>query len=297
MSGTSPRRADLLLGVLAQTKAWSMRLSRPFLVGASLIFLIGCVWAARQLGLTPATVDWIALAWLGLLAAPLSVVYAGQGLVLLARSAGTTMPFGRATAIAAGATLAEVLPLPGGAIVRAGALIQAGAKPARSTMSVLTTAVLWIGLAAFASGLVLARGWGDGALALAAAGAAGTIGPLAWLASSAGWANALGTLTHRLAGLSLLTVRLHLAFLALGSDVAMVEVVPFVLAVIAGSAASIAPAGLGISEALAALLAGTVGIDPASAFLAVAIDRIVLLAASASAVAVGAARRRQGLPR
>ena len=55
-------------------------------------------------------------------------------------------------------------------------------------------------------------------------------------------------------------------------------------ATIAGSAAAIAPAGLGVSEILSAALAPIVSVGPATAFLAVALNRIIGLSVTALSV-------------
>ena len=89
-------------------------------------------------------------------------------------------------------------------------------------------------------------------------------------------------LIHRLSGLALIALRLYLAFGVLSVAVPFAQTMPFVLATIAGSAAAIAPAGLGISEALAALAATAMAVSPAAAFLAVGLDRIVHLLLSAA---------------
>jgi len=267
------------------------RFAPQILIGALIIFLAGCFYSASRMGLNADSIKIGPLAVLVMVFGPLSVLYAALGLVLLAKSADTSIPLRRAVAISASATLAEILPMPGGAIVRTGALIASGAPPMRSTLLVLVTAILWISLATLGCGLALFSNEVAVAPLLIALGGGGMALTLAWLIRSAGSANACWTLGHRLAGMLLLALRLKLAFLVLGLSVPLLDTFPFALAIIAGSAAGVVPAGLGLSEALAALLAGSVAIPSAFAFLAVAIDRLMCLGTSALATLIVLPRR------
>ncbi|HET6525007.1 hypothetical protein [Sphingopyxis sp.] len=95
-----------------------------------------------------------------------------------------------------------------------------------------------------------------------------------WLWSIAGAAIALQTLAHRIAGILLTALRLTFAFAALHMPIGVLQAFPFVLAILLGSASSVAPAGLGISESLAALAATASDYPAGIAFLAVGIDRL-----------------------
>ena len=128
---------------------------------------------------------------------------------LLARSAEVTIPLGRATATSAWATLAEALPLPGGAMVRAGALMSEGTGLAQSSALVLANALLWISLATLGCGLALLGHEASGALLLILAGGNGSAVTFGWLLRQAGLALALQSVLHRLSGMALIAVRLH----------------------------------------------------------------------------------------
>ncbi len=276
-AGTAPLDPSALMqGLRTRLARWRL----PLLLAGAGLFAAGAWLSFRSLGLSFGELQTGPMLAQALLA-PLSLLYAGIGMHLLARSAGISMPLGKATALSSWATLAEILPLPGGAMVRAGALVAEGTGLGRSSALVLANAVLWISLAALGCGVVL-LGHGHGmASVLALGGAAGSTACFVWLARTSGLMLAAQTTAHRLSGMALIAVRLQLAFLVMGVSVPLFDTFPFALANIAGSAASIAPAGLGISEALAATAAGTVDIASAAAFLAVGLDRLVCLAASA----------------
>ncbi len=94
------------------------------------------------------------------------------------------------------------------------------------------------------------------------------------IARLGGIANMALTLLHRTAGLGLAALRLWLSFAVVGAALPLTETFPYVLAAIAGSASSLVPGGLGVSEALGALMASAVHSAPQAAFLAVAVNRV-----------------------
>lgn len=250
----------------------------PLLALSLIVFCAGAWWSFRSLDISPAQLRLAPLGIVALLMVP-SLLYSGLGLSLLARSAGTTIPVGRATVVGAYASLAELLPIPGGAIVRTGAVMKAGASLQRSSALVVVTAVLWIALAMIGAGLSLLAAAPHLAFPLLILGGVSTLAISVWLWSTAGTAIAVATLLHRLAGIFLVGLRLQFAFAATHANAGFLETLPFVLANILGSASSIAPAGIGISEALAALVATTTALPPETAFLAVGLDRLAVVLA------------------
>jgi len=258
------------------------------------LFCVGAWYSFRNLGVSLSELKVGPL--LALLAlAPVTIVYSGTGLWLLARSARTSIPLSRATTISTFATVAEALPLPGGAIVRASALMAVGTGAGESSMLVILSAVIWISVAFLACGVALMNHGHALAAILGLGGFAGVAASFSWLLWRAGLSNALFSLAHRVAGLVLIGVRLQFAFLSLGVSLPWGDAMPFALASVAGSAAAIAPAGLGVTELLAAMIAGSVSIAPAAAFIASGIDRIVALGASGlyALATVGIERARQ----
>ncbi len=251
---------------------------------AGSLFLAACSWAFAQLGINPMELKLVPFLVLFFLLSPLSLVYGGYGLIMLANSSGTSMRPGFAMRTSAWAQLAEALPLPGGAMVRTGALMKAGVGTKRSAWLVINTAILWISLAAMFSGMVVYQQSRELGLILGVPATALTAASLGWIIFDAGWVQMALTLAHRLAGLLLMALRLQISFAILGHAVDLGSTMPFALASIAGSASSIAPAGLGVSEILAAVMAGSVAVAPALALLAVALNRLIALASSAASL-------------
>jgi uncharacterized membrane protein YbhN (UPF0104 family) len=270
---------DRLLAKLSTLGTRLRAVRGPLLIAGAALFLLGLWWSFGQLRLSVADIRPSYFALL-LLLMPISLLYSGIGLQIIALSGGASIPLGQATGIACHAVLAEALPVPGGAIVRSGALMAKGVGLVRSVALVTANAVLWIALAAVGAGFAILPYSLVAALSLLLVGAAGVMGILGWLAWKASLQIAFYSLAHRFIGIVLLSARLFLAFQAIGVSLPFIKAFPVTLATIAGSAASITPGGLGISEVLGALIAGVVQVAPAAAFLAVGLDRLTFLAAN-----------------
>lgn len=281
------KRAERLTQILARwlpvatdiVAIWLERLRiyrLPLIIGATLLFCGGAYYSFLSLGLSPARLDRGSLALLACLMLP-SLFYGGLGLSLLAWSAGLSIPIGKATTTAAYASLSEILPVPGGAIIRASALMKAGGSLPRSSALVLLTAILWIALAMTGAGLALLQKDFRLAIPMFCIGALSTALIFGWLWVTASATIAIYTLLHRSAGIALMALRLQFSFAILHTSIDLWETTPFALASIMGSASSIAPAGLGVSESLAALAATVSAFPPGIAFLAVGIDRLTYL--------------------
>jgi len=241
------------------------------------IFGTGLIFSLRDLRIGFADLHWRPLAILIFILVPCTIAYSAVNMVLMARAAKVPMRFIDAVRVSAFAQVAEMLPIPGGAIVRTAALKEAGAGLAQSAGLILGFSVLWVVCAAFAAGMAM---WDQGWLPqmIAAFGLAAIFVIVAGLARSFNWSIALGALGLRVLGLALVAIRLACSFAIIGTAVSFSGAVLFSFAGVLGSAASLAPGGLGISESLAAFLAGSVAVAPAAAFLAQALNRLVGLA-------------------
>lgn len=206
---------------------------------------------------------------------PLTLVTASISLRLSATAVGRQISFRDGLSASAIGSIAELLPLPGGALVRGAALMRAGAGIRESTWIVTLSAVLTLSMAtALGSAPLLAAGSGLGYLFLVA-GSGGTLVSVIWIARRARPSLALGMVALRLVILVLGVARVSAAFAAIGFAIRPIEAALFVISSALGSAVSIVPAGLGISEAIAAALALLVAVPPAAAFVAVALNRIL----------------------
>jgi uncharacterized membrane protein YbhN (UPF0104 family) len=266
--------------LLAQFSALRKKLRSvrvPLLVAGAFLFVFGAWWSFGQLRLSIDDIQLPFLALLLLVMMPASLLYSGIGLHIIALSGGVRIPLRQATVTACYAVLAEALPIPGGVIVRSGALMAEGLGLVRSVALVTANSLLWIALAAVGAAIAIIPYSSIGGLSMLAIGGAGLVAVLAWLVWTAGPWIAAYSLAHRAAGIVLLALRLFLAFQAIGVSLPFIKAFPVTLAMVVGAAASITPAGLGISETLGALIASVVQVAPAAAFIAVGLDRLLVL--------------------
>lgn len=264
------------LPAFARTRAFAQKRRRPILALALVAFVAGCIISIRELGLNMAAIRPVPLLVLATITIPLSIAYSAVNLMLMGKAAGTVIGFWHGIRISVIAQASEILPLPAGAIVRTASLVRAGGSSAQSIELVLVFALLWVATAALGAGLTLVHlGWGAVFLAVFFAA---WLSLSTWLALRFGVPLALAAIGLRLLGVVLVSWRLWLAFLAIGLTLAPIDCLTFAFATILGSTAAIVPAGLGIGEGLSALFAGPSGIEPAAAFLAVALSRFVGLA-------------------
>jgi len=277
----------------AWLRPWRTRVSSfasayrtPLLLAATLLFVAGIIWSFASLKLKLDELHAGPALLLLLVFGPISVAYGAVGLLLLAAIAGVRVRVSTAFRIGAYAQLAEVLPIPGGAILRAGALIRAGAGPVDSSALVVASSLLWISMAAAATGVVILNISQFTGMLLFCSGVGVSTAVCCWFANKSSWAVVRLVLVHRATGLAVNAARLKCAFAIVSVTLPLPRCLPFALATITGSAASIAPAGLGISETLGAVIARSLAVAAPSAFLALALNRILALI-GAALVAIG----------
>lgn len=260
-------------------RTWVKRHSRPLSLAFAAVFGAAILASLVALDLSWSDIDPARLALLILVLAPLGVLLGALNMLVLAGSIDSEMSMRDATRISAFAQLSEILPLPGAAVVRGSVLIDRGARIGQATRLTIASAMLSVGCAALGAGISL------GLMTLAGAtfallGAGSIIASMVSLTHDGRLSMAIAALGVRIVGLVLVGVRLTVAFLAIGTAMTLSNAYPFAFAMIFGSASSLAPGGIGISEALAAGMATLSTVPPAAAVLAVAIDRMVSFGAS-----------------
>lgn len=264
--------------VVPAVKKFAGTHSRLILLCAACVFLVGVAVSIRESGLVLADLGLLALAAIVLIGAPVTVVLNGWGLTLLARFLSLRMPLGEAIATSATATLSNLLPIPGSVFVRGGSLLARGASIRGAGGAVALAALLWLGLASAVTGaallpvspvpasIFLFGGVATAGAALAASAKYGG-GKLTWL-----------LFLQRALMLGVLVFRIWLGFIAIGSPVAWTDAAVFSFAGVTGAVIAVVPAGLGLSETVAAVLAVLGSLSPTDAFIVVALNRVVGLA-------------------
>lgn len=191
------------------------------------------------------------------------------------------MPPARAVLVTLLSTAANMLPLPGGSVVRIAALKSVDNSYRQGTTVTLLGAGNWLGVAlVLAAGALLALGFrllGAGAFMVGLSAIAVAVAGLR-VVHKAGVAWLLAYATVQSAMVAIGTLRLWLCFRALGEPVQALEAVVLTLATVIAAAVGVAPAGLGVTEGTAAGIATAIGIAASVAFVAAALDRISGLA-------------------
>jgi len=254
----------------------SPRVRRVGVLLAAIVFFAGLGLALAARPELFREVDLVAWA-LVLACVPLTVLANSCQFWLAARLLRVPMPPVRAMLVTLLSTAANMLPLPGGSVVRIAALKSTGNTYRQGTGVTVLVAGNWLGMTLILAGCALLaldlRGMGVGALAsgglaLAASGAGLRV------AHNAGAAWLLALAAAQSAMVATGTLRLWLCFRALGEPAAALEAVVLTLSNVVAAAVGVAPAGLGVAEVTAAGIATAIGIPAALAFLAAALDRI-----------------------
>lgn len=194
---------------------------------------------------------------------------------LLAVASGKNIEFRSAATIVVTGIAANILPLPGGIMVRAAGLTENGKGFARATRYSLAATLLWIGVAAFYSAGFAAY------LGLLLYGIGGLIAGLIMVL--AGWRAFPKDVVHQMRPriiatnlilMLFMTLQYWLAFVATGSPIGVAQAAFLTICGPIGVVVAIAPAGIGVTEVTAAALSILVEVDPARAFVALSLSRI-----------------------
>jgi hypothetical protein len=273
-------RLSHMLSGLNDAVHWSKRYRNAFIVPFVLIFVAGLWYSIGRLNVDFASLAIAPALLLCCVIAPLGVLYGALGLKLLAQISGSSISVNEAWRQEGYAQLADALPLPGGPLVRTSALMKSGVTISKSVMMVTAAGVMWIAIASIGAGVALLPQAPLPAYMLLATGMIAFLPIIGWIFFQAGILVTAMLLLHRLMGLALVSVRMLLSFAIIGQMISGEQAALFSFANISGSAVVVAPAGLGISEAIGSGLAALVNVDPAAAFLAMGLGRVVGLVSS-----------------
>lgn len=256
------------------------KVERRLLLIATAAFLGGAAWAWIDVRET-ITLDWRFLLANAALGVPLTIALNATEYRLGAGLVGARPTFGDAMTVSILGSAANLLPLPGAALVRIRALRQEGSGYGKATRVTAAIGVAFVAIAgavaAIAAAVIdaTAIAWAFGAIA-----AVGAVIVTVILGGahrpSAGWT--LRLIAIEVAALALIAGRFALSFRAIGVTPTLATVSLMAAAGPLASASGILPGGIGLREGLAAFLADQAGTAAASGFLAVALDRVIALA-------------------
>jgi uncharacterized membrane protein YbhN (UPF0104 family) len=252
-----------------------LRIQRIALVIAGTFFTIGLVASLLAKPNLLRALSWQPLVLLLTLGVPATVALNTTEVILTAAMAGSRLPVRVSLRVAIISGAANMLPLPGGPLVRIAAVKSAGASYGESTAATFAIALIWLGTAfGYAGAWIVAKVPILGLSFLMGGVSALIAGLLTAVWLSKGWRMPLMAFTLKLALTVVDAARLWVCLSALGAVADFAQASTLAAAAVTGSAVSIVPAGLGVREGVSAVLAPFVGLSSAVGFLAVAINRL-----------------------
>ena len=263
------------------------------LLVAAALFIGGVVLSLDALDIRAADVTWWPLAVVLLVGTPATIVVNAAELraMVTCLDPDRQMSWSRSIRVVVIATAANLLPLPGGAMVRIHALRGPGIGVGTATSMTALAAVLWVSTAVVLAG---SAGLSTAPLVGLLGVLLGVVGVAVSLAATRGVAGAWRPRAMaRLVAVEVTTTLIHAARLYLVLIAIAIAVTPSqVLVLGAGSplaaAAGVFPSGLGLAELLSALLAPLVALPAAAGLTATALARVLgLLGTAPFAIALG----------
>lgn len=255
-------------------------LRRGVLVMAAVGFVIGIWLSFRAQPDILARVELVPLILLVAVAIPATLALNALEFSLSARLIGQQLPFRKAMEITIIGSVANMLPLPGGTMMRIASLKAEGASFKKSTSATLYVALVWCGVGLIYSGTWLAiLGRSLPGSGLITAGGAILIVCIIATYRLLGDIKFTGMIVSAKVILVIVDAyRTYLCLLALGVLATFGQASVLALSSLLGASFSIVPAGLGVREGASALLGPVIGISAASAFLAASLSRILGMA-------------------
>ena len=264
---------------------------------AGLAVFVAVIWWAWQ-SVGGIEIDWRWVAALLIVGAPLAVgvltieqhvsIYLAGVVVAIVSSFRTSLA----------ASAANYLPLPGAAIVRVGALANAGSGTGRAVAVAATLGVQWLAITTMltAPGLLSA---GMNLFALAALVGGLVVLMASWIVFARRFP---GQTSTQLLGICIVTVKVfvngfntYLGLLAVGADVDFAVALLISASGVLASAIGVFPGGLGLREFLSGVLGAIGGADPALAALGAVVTRSVLTVGLGLAIAIASMTPRAGV--
>ncbi|MCC5947075.1 MAG: flippase-like domain-containing protein [Nitriliruptoraceae bacterium] len=273
---------------------------RAALVVASIGMLIAAWLTIRSGRIDPDQLRWGPLVIAAVIGVPAAVAMNAMEFWCSAWATGTRLGWRRALRTTILATAANLLPLPGGPLVRIHALQRVGTGLGRAGQVTAGIGVIWVGVAALVAGGGAAAAGATAGLVVGALLAAASLlgaGVLMLVRASADGRrlrSVVGVLTIEAVSVLVSAARLWLVLLALGEPGTLPMVLVLAVAGVLATAVGIVPAGLGVREGLSALLAEAVGLPAALGFLASLVDRVLGLVVVAPVGLWLASRRAAG---
>lgn len=252
---------------------------RPWLLGFAALAFLGMAYLSfRQLDDVGRSAEPLVLLPYILLAVPASLLLNALEYRAMAESLGHRMGVRSAAKVSLAATLANYLPAPGGIAVRTAALKGRGSSFGSAVSVNAVAGVLWLGIAAVATGAALlasASLTGRGLLA-AGGGLVATVAAALWARRGRqNWWPSFRRLLLIETGIVVVAgLRIWLALQAIGQAASVGAALAISSSTVIAAAVGIFPAGLGLREIIGGGLAVAVDVPAATAIAALSVDRV-----------------------
>lgn len=265
-----------LWGALRSVRALSSApAARPILLAAGLaVFAVLAVRAFRSIPPVEHP-SWIAVSLLVVVTTPVTLALNAAEFRLIGATVGTSFGWRSAFSTTLLASLANLLPLPGSAVVRTTALVRAGASLRGAGESNALAAMIWAASATLVAGVGLSGTGGPGPVVLAILIGAVVALVLAGLrvVRLAGAMVALRLVAIEVVTVAVSGLRIFLGFAVLRQSPGIAESVVISSGQVIAALIGFAPGGLGLRELFAGVLAASIGSDSDVAIAATVIDR------------------------
>lgn len=254
---------------------------RTGLAVAVLLFVAGGIAAASSIELATSQINWWLLSAVAVVGVPPMIALNGAEVRAAAAGGdGAFISWRDALVVAVAGTAANLLPIPGAALVRIEALTASGATGKSAVRATLAIGTVWISVSSLVAGFLLLgsdNGIAGGiALVLAVTAVLGTLALTSMRERSARWL--LGVASIESLALAVTTVRLWAIATAIGVDVTLPVAGVMSVSYAFSAAIGFFPGGLGIREAMSSGLGRLAGAAGSTGFILSAIDRFVGLA-------------------
>lgn len=277
------RLRDRATNASASSRRWAM-------VVAFVGFVVAAVLSATNFPETEGPIAWHLILIGTVVGAPLSVLLNAFEYRSTAKSIGHNVDLWTALRVTVLGSAANMLPLPGSALVRMQAMTAMGSTARSAGAASLMAGLVWVGATITLAGAaqIVVGGAVSAGAAVTALGTAITAAGLVLLrrrGAAVFWSVGPALVLIEVLFVALAALRLYLILRGLRVDVGAADALGLTVAAAVATAAGIAPAGLGLREALTGGISPLVGIPAAAGIGAAVVDRIarmVLLAILAS---------------
>ena len=262
------------------------------------VFTVGLVLAlqAVRIDMNDVSIWWMVAA--ALVGVPMMTVSNATEYKLAAQLNGHSVSVLDAVEVAITSTAANVLPLPGGPLVKIASLRRAGSPMSTAAKTTIWTGLLWLAVASVVAALaLLSENKIIPVIVVPVSLAIGAVAVRRLVALGAGpgrQATVVGLVWVELLGTLATALRLWLVAQGIGISLGATAFV-LALAPVVGAAVVFVPAGLGVREAASAGLAVVSGATAGVGFLVAAVDRILGLVVHGVAAGLLLTRRKRTL--